>query len=200
LSRLASFELFLTWLGLAQLEKLEPARKLARLMRSFSHMLPSSATANTDMEIVENIQYQSKQPEMAQSPNVNFSQASITSPPTPHGKKKSVLYAEILARLVPNRSDFPSPDGITGKMDLDLFPSSSDSFKNKNNVKLNKSYKKKDRNRVAANTRILTEYQPPDCTNLRKLMIYDIPNTWTHDQILQALRVWGHVITIDVKA
>jgi hypothetical protein len=36
LSRLASFEPFLTWLGLVQLEKLEPARKLARLMRSFS--------------------------------------------------------------------------------------------------------------------------------------------------------------------
>jgi hypothetical protein len=36
LSRLASFKPFLTWLGLAQLEKLEPARKLARLMQSFS--------------------------------------------------------------------------------------------------------------------------------------------------------------------
>jgi hypothetical protein len=37
LSQLASFEPFLTWLGLAQLEKLELTRKLSQLVQSFSH-------------------------------------------------------------------------------------------------------------------------------------------------------------------
>jgi hypothetical protein len=38
-----------------------------------SYAFPSLAAANTDMEIVENIQHQSNQPEMVQSSNVNFS-------------------------------------------------------------------------------------------------------------------------------
>jgi hypothetical protein len=50
------------------------------------YAFPSSAATNTDMEIVENIQHQSNQPEMVQSPNVNFSQAPITPPPTPYGR------------------------------------------------------------------------------------------------------------------
>jgi hypothetical protein len=135
---------------------------------------------------------------MAQSSNVNFSQTLITPPSTSYGKKKSDSYVEVLARLVPNRADSPFSEGISGKMDLNLPPSSSTSFKNTNDAKLSKSKKKNDRNRVAINTRILTGYQPPDHTNLRELMVYNIPNTWTHEQILQVLRVWGHVIMIDV--
>jgi hypothetical protein len=121
-----------------------------------SYTLPISAAASTDMEIVENTQHQSNQPEMVQSPNVNFSQTPITPPPTPHGKKKSVSYAEILATPAPNRADSPSPEEISGKMDLDSPPSSSTSFKNKNDAKPTKTSKKKDRNRVVTNTRILT--------------------------------------------
>jgi hypothetical protein len=84
------------------------------------------------MEIVENIQYQSNQSEMAQSSNMNFSQAPITSPPTPHGKKKSVsYYAEILATSALTRADSPSPERISDKMDLNPPPSSSISFKEK---------------------------------------------------------------------
>jgi hypothetical protein len=79
-------------------------------------------------------------------------------------------------------------------------PSSSNSFNKKDDVKPTKIPKKKDRKRVATNTRILTGFQLPDHTNLRELMVYDILNTWTHDQILQALRAWGHVIMIDIKA
>jgi hypothetical protein len=96
-----------------------------------SYTFPFSATTNTDIEIVENIQYQSNQPEMAQSSNVNFSQTPIFPPPTPHGKKKSVSYAEILATSAPTRADFPFPEGINSKMNLDPLPSSSTSFKNK---------------------------------------------------------------------
>jgi hypothetical protein len=166
---------------------------------STSHTLPTSAATSSDMEIVENIQHQSNQPEMVQSPKVNFSQAPITPPPTPHGKKKSVSYAEILAIPVPNRADSLSSEGISGKMNLDPPPFFFTSFKNKNDIKPTKTIKKKDRTRVATNTRILTGHQPPDRTNLRELMVYNIPNTWTHEQILQALRAWGHVITIDVK-
>jgi hypothetical protein len=150
-------------------------------------MLPTSAATSTDIEIVENIQHQSNQPEMVQSSNVNILQAPITPPPTSHGKKKSVSYAEILATPAPTRADSPSPEGISDKMDLDLPPSFSTNFKNKNDIKPTKTNKKKDRTRVATNTRILTGYQPPDRTNLHELMVYDIPNTWTHEQILQAL-------------
>jgi hypothetical protein len=121
---------------------------------------------------------------MTQSPNVNFSQVPITPPPTPYGKKKSVSYAEILATPALNKANFPFSKGISSKMDLNPLPSSSSSFKNKTDVKLNNTPKKKDRNRVAANTRILTGYQPPDRTNLCKLIVYDISNTWTHEQIL----------------
>jgi hypothetical protein len=121
-------------------------------------MLLASAVASTDIKIVENIQHQSNQPEIVQSPNMNISQALITSPFTPHDKKKSVSYAEILATLAPTRADFPFPKGISNKMDLDPPPSFFTSFNNKNDVKLTKTLKKKDRNRVATNTRILTGY------------------------------------------
>jgi hypothetical protein len=105
----------------------------------------------------------------------------------PYGKKKSVLYTEILATLALNRAESPSPEGISGKMNLDPPLSSSIGFKNKQDVKPTKKSKKKPGNRVATNIRILTGYQPPDRTNLHELMVYDIPNTWTHEQILQAL-------------
>jgi hypothetical protein len=112
-------------------------------MSSASHTLPSSAAANIDMEIVENIQHQTNQPEIAQFSNVNFLQALISPLSTPYGKKKSVSYAEILATPVPIRADSPSSEGISGMIDLDPPPFSSTSFKNKNDVKLTKTSKKK---------------------------------------------------------
>jgi hypothetical protein len=66
---------------------------------------------------------------MVQFSNVNFLQVPITPPPTPHDKKKSVLYAEILDTPAPTRADFPFLEGIYSKMNLGPPSSSSTSFK-----------------------------------------------------------------------
>jgi hypothetical protein len=55
---------------------------------------------------------------MAQSSNVNVSQALITLSLTLHDKKKSVTYAEILATPVPIRANSLLPKEISSTIDL----------------------------------------------------------------------------------
>jgi hypothetical protein len=82
-------------------------------------ILPFTVTTSTDMEIVKNIQHQSLPSKMIQSPNVNISQIPIILPSTPYRNKKSVTYAEVLAKLAPIRTDSLTPQGSISGMELD---------------------------------------------------------------------------------
>jgi hypothetical protein len=87
-------------------------------MITSENTLSSIAKIITNMKIVKNIQHQSNLPEMAQFSNINVSQVMITPLSIPYGKKKSVIYAEILTILVLTRADSPFPKRINGKMKL----------------------------------------------------------------------------------
>src|SRR4051812_42062636 len=159
-----------------------------------------------EIEISENTEHQSEVviPETI-TKNSDISQmtskakAQTITPPvyTPRGKR-TVTYAEMTSRNLgagSKRDISPSPVVPRTKFDSNKRKTGETS-----KIQHTGKEKKQDKQPPKQIFSVITGYTPERQENIRDITIYDIPSTWTQLDILQHLKLWGHVIAMKTKS